>query len=139
MTFAENLKNLRKEKNLTQEELAEKTGINRKTISRYERGETLPRTKEYYDKLSSALDVSYERLVSPEDTFILDIKEEFGLKDAKKAEQMVNGVIGLMAGGQLPNEDKATILEAMQEAYYMAKIENKKYTPKKYRIEEEEE
>ena len=52
MTFAENLKNLRKEKNLTQEELAEKTGINRKTISRYERGETLPRTKEYYDKLS---------------------------------------------------------------------------------------
>lgn len=46
-------------------------------------------------------------------------------------------MIGLMAGGELPDEDKATILDAMQEAFYMAKLENKKYTPKKYRVEEE--
>jgi acetyl-CoA carboxylase biotin carboxyl carrier protein len=51
--------------------------------------------------------------------------------------ELVNGMIGLMAGGELPEEDKATILNAMQEAFYMAKLENKKYTPKKYRIEED--
>ncbi|WP_258392397.1 hypothetical protein [Dolosigranulum pigrum] len=42
-----------------------------------------------------------------------------------------------MAGGELPEEDKTTILNAMQEAFYMAKMENKKYTPKKYRVKEE--
>ena len=137
MTFAENLKKFRTKKELTQEELANKTGINRKTISRYERGETLPRTREYYDKLAEALELSYEELVSPENDFILNIKEEFGSRDAKNAEQMVNGVIGLMAGGELPDEDKTSILKAINEAYYMAKMENKKYVPQKYKIEKE--
>jgi surface antigen len=44
---------------------------------------------------------------------------------------MINGVIGLMAGGELPEEDKKAILDAIQEAYYIAKVENKKYSPKK--------
>lgn len=36
------LRDLRKEKNLTQEELAEKYGISSKTVSRWETGKTLP-------------------------------------------------------------------------------------------------
>ncbi|NLO98971.1 MAG: helix-turn-helix domain-containing protein, partial [Clostridiaceae bacterium] len=47
MNFAQKLKDLRTEKNLTQEELAKKSGISIKSISRYELGETLPRTKKY--------------------------------------------------------------------------------------------
>lgn len=138
MNFAQKLKDLRIEKNLTQEELANKSGISLKTISRYELGETLPRTKKYYEKLADALEVNSNYFQSQETDFLLNARKEFGYKGAKDAEELVNGMIGLMAGGELPEEDKATILGAMQEAFYMAKMENKKYTPKKYRIEEEE-
>ena len=128
---------MRTEKNLTQEELAKKSGISIKSISRYELGETLPRTKKYYEKIANALDVDTDYFLSQEANFFINARKEFGYKGAKDAEELVNGMIGLMAGGELPDEDKATILDAMQEAFYMAKLENKKYTPKKYRIEEE--
>nr|WP_276939844.1 helix-turn-helix transcriptional regulator [Helcococcus sueciensis] len=137
MNFATKLKNLRTEKNLTQEDLAKKSGISIKSISRYEIGETIPRSRKYYEKLANALDVDIDYLFSQETNFLLNARKEFGYKGAKDAEEIVNGMIGLMAGGELPEEDKATILNAMQEAFYMAKIENKKYTPKKYKIEEE--
>lgn len=137
MNFATKLKDLRIKKNLTQEELSKKSGISIKSISRYELGETIPRSEKYYEKLSKALDVEADYFLSQETNFLLNVKKEFGYKGAKDAEEIVNGVIGLMAGGELPEEDKAVILNAMQEAFYMAKIENKKYTPKKFRIEEE--
>lgn len=137
MNFAQQLKDLRKEKNLTQEELAKKTGISLRTISRYELGETLPRTKKYYEKIAKALEADDDYFLSQEANFLINARNEFGYKGAKDAEELVNGMIGLMAGGELPDDDKATILDAMQEAFYMAKLENKKYTPKKYRIEEE--
>ncbi len=138
MDFAEKLKDIRIEKGLTQEELAHKSGISMKTISRYELGETLPRTEKYYEKLASALDVSSDYFLSQEASFLINARKTFGAKGAKDAEELINGMIGLMAGGELPEEDKATILNAMQEAFYMAKMENKKYTPKKYRLEEEQ-
>lgn len=42
MSFADNLTGLRKLNNLSQEELAEKIGISRQTLSKYETGESLP-------------------------------------------------------------------------------------------------
>ena len=138
MDFAKKLKELRIEKGLTQEELAKKSGISLKTISRYELGETLPRSQKYYEKLAEALDVDTNYFLSKEADFVINARKNFGSKGAKDAQELVNGMIGLMAGGELPEEDKATILNAMQEAFYMAKMENKKYTPKKYRIEEED-
>ena len=124
MNFAQKLKDLRTEKNLTQEELAKKSGISIKSISRYELGETLPRTKKYYEKIANALDVDTDYFLSQEANFFINARKEFGYKGAKDAEELVNGMIGLMAGGELPDEDKATILDAMQEAFYMAKLEN---------------
>lgn len=137
MNFAKKLKDLRVEKKLTQEELANKSGISIKSISRYELGETLPRSEKYYKKLADALEVDTDYFLSQETNFLLNANKEFGYKGAKDAEEIINGIIGLMAGGELPEEDKATILSAIQEAFYMAKMENKKYIPKKYKIEEE--
>ncbi|MCI5775578.1 MAG: helix-turn-helix domain-containing protein [Aerococcus sp.] len=138
MDFATKLKDLRTKRHLTQDELAKKSGISIKSISRYELGETLPRSEKYYQKLAEALDVDTDYLLSQETNFLLNARDTFGYKGAKEAEETVNGMIGLMAGGELPEEDKATILNALQEAFYMAKMENKKYTPKKYRIEEDD-
>ena len=42
MEFHEKLQELRKQKNLTQEQLAEKLGVSNKTISKWETGKCMP-------------------------------------------------------------------------------------------------
>ena len=42
----------------------------------------------------------------------------------------------LMNGGEMADEDMREMVDAIQEAYLIAKKNNKKYTPKKYRKDE---
>ena len=131
MSFESKLRKLRENKNLTQEELAKLVGVSLKTISRYEMGESKPRYRKIYDKLAEVLDTSHDYLVTDEENFILDAREKYGYKGAKDAKEMVDGVIGLMAGGEINEEDKKAILDSIQEACYIAKNKNKKYNPHK--------
>lgn len=127
MAFANKLKDLRESKNITQEELANMCDISLKTISRYESGQSKPRYRKTYDALAKALETTHDYLVTDEEDFILSARERYGNAAARDAEEMVQGVIGLMAGGDLPEKDKKAILDAISEAYYIAKSENKKY------------
>lgn len=66
MSFANNLTMLRKMNDLSQEELAEKIGVSRQTLSKYETGESLPdieKCKVLADFFSVSLDdlISYEK------------------------------------------------------------------------------
>lgn len=66
MSFADNLIELRKIHNLSQEELAEKIGVTRQTLSKYETGESLPdieKSKLLADVFSVSLDdlIAYEK------------------------------------------------------------------------------
>lgn len=133
MSFGKKLKNLRENKNLTQEQLAVKIGVSLKTVSRYENDESKPRYRKVYDKIADVLDTDYNYLVTDEENFVLSAREKYGTKGAKDAQEMVEGIIGLMAGGELPEEDKKAILDAIEEAYYLAKLENDKYTSEKNR------
>lgn len=45
MSFGENIKKLRKSRNLTQEQLAKKCGVTRGAIARYESGEMEAKTR----------------------------------------------------------------------------------------------
>lgn len=54
--FAERLKTLRENAGLTQYQLADKAGLDRTLITRYETGKTMPR-KKAIEKLAAALDV----------------------------------------------------------------------------------
>ena len=42
MKFGDNLRNLRKSKKISQERLAEKVGVSRQSVSKWERGEAYP-------------------------------------------------------------------------------------------------
>ena len=56
---------LRKEKNLTQEQLAEKLGISNKTVSRWEQGKGFPDVS-LLQELCELLDISVSELLSGE-------------------------------------------------------------------------
>ena len=65
MNFAENLKSIRKEQKLSQEELAEMLGVSRQAISKWEQGEGYPEVEKLL-LLSSKLNISLDNLMSTE-------------------------------------------------------------------------
>ena len=65
---------LRKEKDLTQEQLGEKLGVTNKTISRWENGNYMPDI-EMLSLLSKEFDVSINELISGERLLLDDFKK----------------------------------------------------------------
>ena len=58
------------------------------------------------------------------------------VKKLPQAQELLAEVTGLFAGGEMADEDMREMVDAIQEAYLIAKKNNKKYTPKKYRKDE---
>ncbi len=73
MSFPEKLKKLRKEKQLTQEELAKSIFVSRTLISKYENGSVYP-TKENAEKLALFFNVNLSELIDSNDTVQLVLK-----------------------------------------------------------------
>jgi transcriptional regulator with XRE-family HTH domain len=67
MAFAENLKRLRRERYLSQDELARRSNVARQTIYRYERGSVAPLGRTVR-ALAEALGVEPQELAAPEET-----------------------------------------------------------------------
>ena len=61
--FAENLKELRTERNLSQQELAERMFVTRSTVARWENGSRLPDASMIF-RLAECLDVTIDRLLN---------------------------------------------------------------------------
>lgn len=136
MTFGEKVKNERNRLGLNQDELAKKIGVTRRVISSYENDSSRPRGTERYKKLAEALGVNINYLLSEDEAFIADVEDNYGRRGAKQAKELLAEVTGLFAGGEMADEDMREMVDAIQEAYLIAKKNNKKYTPKKYRKDE---
>lgn len=65
MSFAENLKQIRKERNLSQEELAEILNVSRQAVSKWEQGVGYPEVEKLL-LLSSKLNVSLDSIMATE-------------------------------------------------------------------------
>ena len=133
MKFNEKLKELRLAKHLSQAELAKAGGVTARTLQYYEAGLKLPRKKETYTKLAAALGVKEEELTDDNASFITNAFSVYGERGASQAEQLVQSLAGLWAGGDMEVEDIDENMRALQEAYWDAKKRNRKYVPKKYR------
>ena len=136
MTFGEKVKNERNRLGLNQDELAKKIGVTRRVISSYENDSSRPRGTERYKKLAEALGVNINYLLSEDEAFIADVEDNYGHRGAKQAKELLAEITGLFAGGEMADEDMREMVDAIQEAYLIAKKNNKKYTPKKYRKDE---
>lgn len=132
MTFGEKVREARKKLNLSQDDLSNKMGVSRRTVTSWETDKSFPRTRKVYEKLAETLDVPLNYLLSDDDAFVMDASEQFGYRGKKGAEKLVQELTGLFAGGELAEEDMDALAFAVQGAYVEAKKRNKKYTPKKY-------
>ena len=64
MGFGDLLKKIRKEKNISQKELAKELGITQRTISYYENSENPPNNTELIEKIAATLSISVDVLIS---------------------------------------------------------------------------
>lgn len=135
MTFAEKFKEERVKKELTQQQVADSLGITRKMITLYEKGTSLPRTREAYKKIADFFDVDVNYLLTEDENFVVQATEKYGARGKKQAQDLVDGISGLFAGGTLSEQDKDAVMKALQDIYWDSKARNvEKYTPKKYKL-----
>jgi transcriptional regulator with XRE-family HTH domain len=143
MTFGEKVLAARLALNLSQAELAEKTGISERSLYTYEQTGTLPRTANI-KKLADSLNVSFAYLMDDEETdkhkdidqdiFLANVKNEFGSRGAREANQILERATALFAGGELEEEAKDIFFQSLMEVYLESKAEaREKFTPKKFK------
>ena len=99
MRFDENLRNLRKEKDYSQEYLAEKLGVTRQTISKWENGTAMPDLKKLIE-LADFFEVSMDDLlgldyktIHPKNTFADGTCNDYSEVEAIKANRYTNELI----------------------------------------------
>lgn len=111
----------------------EGSGVSLRTITNYESGECYPRKRDIYHKLAELFHTEENYFLNEDEEFLLSAAEKYGAKGAKQAQALVDEVSGLFAGGNIADEDLDVMMKALQDAYWIAKEKNKKFTPKKYR------
>ena len=132
MKFGQKLRQCRKSAGLSQEDLAQAAGISRRAIISYESGKVYPKSQDTYTMLAKVLGVDVSSLKNEYDDFIVSAADKYGYRGRKQAEQLVDEMGALFAGGTLSDDDMDGVMRALQEHYWRAKEINKKYTPKKY-------
>ena len=141
MTFGEKLRTVRLSLNLSQSELAEKTGISERSLYTYEQTGIMPRTSNLR-KLANALNVSVSYLLDEEETdphknidhelFIANSKNKYGYKGAREASELLSRTSALFAGGELDDNAKELFFQSLMEVYLDSKQEaREKFSPKK--------
>lgn len=133
MELAEKLLNLRSKRGLTQEQVAKDLGLAKRSIIRYEAGDTLPR-RNVLMKLAEYYEVDLDYLIDDKTAFVMSAQEEYGSRGKASAEKLIENANAYFSGGDVSDEDLDKVMKALQNAYWKAKEINKtKYDPYKNR------
>lgn len=127
MKFGEKLRVLRKKLKKTQDEVALDLEISVRTYKNYELGQTYPKKREIYYKLADYFNVNVNYLFTEDEAFLADVGEKYGPASISQAEQIIEEVSSLFAGGTLKEDERDYVMRAIQEIYWDAKRVNKKY------------
>lgn len=134
MKFAEKVRSARLSMGYTQKQLAEAAHVALRAIISYEKGDSYPRKRETYFALAKALNVEKNYFLTEDEEFVVDAAEKYDSRGASQAQAVIAGFSGLCAGGTLFEEDKDTVMKALQDIYWESKARNvQKYTPKKFK------
>jgi len=144
-TFGERFKELRMEKGLTQDKLAQSFSINKSSISRYEKNAQIPENPAL-QAFADFFQVSMDYLLGRTDIRSTKLSQQYtpGLTKSNERDigkllnhtlDMIKSQDAIMLNGEMLDEEDLEILaKSIRAGLEYAKISNKKkYTPKKYR------
>lgn len=121
MKFSEKVRQARREKGWTQQELAEALRLSVRTVGSYESGNSYPKSRLIYDRLATLFNRDRNYFLVEEDQ-----EDPYRAKAAEpeeEAERLIHQANSLFAGGRLSEEDKDAVMRALQEAYWDARKE----------------
>ena len=134
MKFGEKLKEQRKKRGLTQENLAKAIGVRRSTIVNYENGASHPQDRNVYFKLAELFNVDVNYFLTEDEEFLTVAAERYGRRGLAQAQSILEETSALFAGGELSEQDQIAFLHEMQAIFLDSKERARaKFTPIKYR------
>lgn len=147
-TLGDRLRIARQKSGLRQTQVKERTNINNKTLSGYENNVSEP-DMNTLTVLTELYGVSYEWLLTGEGEMTVNTtkksstltekdERDIAKRMAELREDLSTATGLLFEGEPMTEEAKESLLEAMEFGVRLAKKNNKKYTPKKYRKNDEE-
>jgi transcriptional regulator with XRE-family HTH domain len=104
------IKKLRRNNNMTQQELAGKLNIKHQTIQKYEKGIIINIPIPTLKQIATIFNVSLYELLDPDTTF--------DFSDNKKKEYLRNILLHFFEETTISNEDKEELLSFCQKAYF---------------------
>jgi transcriptional regulator with XRE-family HTH domain len=122
MTFGDKFKQERSRLGLTQQETADGLQINRRMITRYETGISFPRSRDAYKKIASFFGVNVNYLLSEDQELTVVATEQYGSRGMKQAQEFIDGLASLFAGDTLSEQDKHTVMKALQDVYMESRV-----------------
>ena len=131
MKLAQKLQQLRHEKGISQGAVAKGCGITRQTYNAYENGIRYPRTRATYERMAEFFDVDVNFLFGQNEQFVSEAALSYGQHGMAQAQALAGELAGMFAGGELTEEDKLSVMQTLEKAFWLAKSNNKKYAPKK--------
>ena len=144
MTFSDKIKLSRELCNLTQQQLADKVGVSKRTIASYESSGAIARSSTMR-KLAKALNVSYDYLTNDDITdpkqgiekieYIEEARNQFGNRAAKEVDELLERNAALFAGGELSEDEKYAFFTAVTKAYLECEEKEKKTYGRKKKTE----
>ena len=133
MKFSEKLRQLRTENGITQSQLADETGITKRSVIKYELGETEPKPR-ILNRIAGYFGIDPDMLAddsaelpqitSLEESYVNDIREKYGKKAAADMSELFSAAAAFFAGGELPQEEKDKFLKAMNKEYIRSREES---------------
>lgn len=124
MKFCEKVRMLRKQHKYTQQELANLLGVSLRTITNYESGERYPQRRELYTHLGEIFNVNPDYFLTENDEEPTQTVTQPSPGSRQYADDLIQQVSGLFAGGHLSETDKDAVMRALQEAYWDSKKMN---------------
>ena len=121
MEFGEKIKSKRAEIKMSQQTLADKSGLSLRTIQNYESGQRHPANISIVKDIAGVLGVSYEYLLDDKSQYVIDAALRGGTEAALDVDRLISDIQGVFAGGQLSQNDKDKVMRAINEIYWEAK------------------
>ena len=121
MEFGEKIKERRATLKISQQSLAQKSGISLRTIQNYESGQRHPANISIIKDLAHVLDVPYDYLLDDKAQYVLDAAQKGGAQAALDVDKLISDIHGMFAGGEMSQEDKDKVMRAVNEIYWETK------------------
>ena len=118
MKFGEKIRTLREKSGLTQAELAELLGVNKRTVIGYEREGHYPRQRAVYQNLADTFHVPVDYLYTEKVSFFENAESAYGKKGRQEAQLLAQELSELFIDGELTDEDIDGVMIVMQKAYF---------------------